>query len=79
MEWVLQVVDELDDAVSSTRLWCMGFQAEVGLSVAAGVATVAIVAALWAEQEALLILTATLVLGAAGALKIHGARFKQPA
>jgi|GEM_PF-2029752 hypothetical protein len=75
MEWVLQVVDEIDDAVSSIRLWCLGFHAEVGLSVAAGIGTFAIGAALWAGQEALLILTATLVLGAAAALKIHGAQF----
>jgi hypothetical protein len=75
MEWVLQVVDEIDDAVSTTRLWCLRFHAETRLSVAAGIGTFAIGAALWAGQEALLMLSGTLVLGAAAALKIHGVRF----
>jgi hypothetical protein len=31
MEWVLQVVDEFDDAVGAIRHGCMGVTAEVGL------------------------------------------------
>jgi hypothetical protein len=75
MEWMLQVVDEIDDALSTTRLWWLGVHAEIGLSLAAALGTGAIVAAIWAGQEALLISTAALVLGAAGALKFHGAQF----
>lgn len=31
MEWVLQVVDEFDDAVGAIRHGCMGVKADVGL------------------------------------------------
>ncbi len=72
---MLQVVDEIDDAISTTRLWCLGVHADIGLSLAAALGSGAIVAAIWTGQEALLISAATLVLGAAGALKIHGAQF----
>jgi hypothetical protein len=75
MEWMLQVVDEIDDAVSTTRLWCLGVHADIGLSLAAACGSGAIVAAIWTGQETLLIGAAALVLGAAGALKIHGAQF----
>lgn len=34
MEWILQVVDEIDDAVSALRLCSLGLSAEVGLAVA---------------------------------------------
>ncbi len=72
---MLQVVDEIDDVVSITRLWCLGVHAEIGLSLAAAASIGAIVTAIWTGQEALLIFAAALVLGAAGALKIHGAQF----
>jgi hypothetical protein len=36
MEWMLQAVDEVDDAVSTLRLYAMGFS---GLSVAGNLAT----------------------------------------
>jgi hypothetical protein len=35
MEWVLQVVDEIDDAIGALRLCSLGLAAEFGL-VAAG-------------------------------------------
>jgi len=31
MEWVLQMVDEFDDAVGAIRHGCMGVTAEVGM------------------------------------------------
>jgi hypothetical protein len=43
MEWMLQAVDEVDDAVSSLRLYAMGFS---GLSVVGNVAVCALCAAL---------------------------------
>ena len=35
MEWMLQVVDEIDDAISALRLCSVGLYAEIGLAVAA--------------------------------------------
>jgi hypothetical protein len=46
MEWMLQVVDELDDAVSTLRHYALGMRAEVGLVVAGGVSAGAIYAAI---------------------------------
>jgi len=43
MEWMLQAVDEVDDAVSTLRLYAMGFS---GLSVAGNLAACALCAAL---------------------------------
>jgi hypothetical protein len=43
---MLQVVDELDDAVGALRQYALGFQAEVGLVVAGGVSAGALYAAL---------------------------------
>ena len=34
MEWMLQVVDEIDDAISTLRLCSLGLSAEIGLAVA---------------------------------------------
>jgi hypothetical protein len=31
MEWILQVVDEIDDAFGALRLWSLGAAAEIGL------------------------------------------------
>ncbi len=46
MEWVLQVADEVDDAVGALRLFAMGWSEEIGLAVAGGAATCAVCAAL---------------------------------
>jgi hypothetical protein len=46
MEWMLQVADEIDDAVGAIRLYALGLQAEVGLMVAGGVSAGAIYAAI---------------------------------
>jgi hypothetical protein len=46
MEWMLQVVDEVDDAVSALRLFAMGWSEEIGLAVASGAATCAVCAVL---------------------------------
>ena len=45
MEWMLQVVDELDDAVSALRLFAMGWSEEIGLAVAGSAAACALCAA----------------------------------
>jgi hypothetical protein len=46
MEWMLQVVDEVDDAVSALRLCALGWSEEIGLAVAGSAATCAMCAAL---------------------------------
>jgi len=46
MEWMLQVVDEFDDAVGALRMVAMGWRAEVGLVVAGGVGAGALYAAI---------------------------------
>jgi hypothetical protein len=45
MEWVLQVVDEVDDAVGALRLFAMGWSEEIGLIVAGAAAACALCAA----------------------------------
>ncbi len=68
---MLQVIDEIDDAVSTSRQWWMGVHAEIGLSLLSGIGIGAIVAAIWMGQEALLICAGVLMLGCAGMLKIN--------
>ena len=74
MEWMLQVIDEIDDAVGVLRLYSLGLAAEIGLVLAAGVGIGAICAAIAAGAEVPLIFAAATVLSLAGALKIHGSR-----
>jgi hypothetical protein len=45
MEWVLQVADEVDDAVGALRLFAMGWSEEFGLTLAGSAATCALYAA----------------------------------
>jgi hypothetical protein len=45
MEWVLQVADEVDDAVGALRLFAMGWSEEIGLTLAGSAATCALYAA----------------------------------
>jgi hypothetical protein len=45
MEWLLQVVDEVDDALSALRLFTMGWSEEIGLVVAGSAAACATCAA----------------------------------
>ena len=45
MEWMLQVADEVDDAVSAVRLFALGWSEEIGMVIAVGVAACALCAA----------------------------------
>jgi hypothetical protein len=45
MEWLLQVADEVDDAVSAVRLFAIGWSDEIGLVVAGSAAACAMCAA----------------------------------
>jgi hypothetical protein len=74
MEWMLQVVDEIDDAVGAVRLWSLGAAAEIGLLAAAGLGIGAIGAAVVTGAELTLIFSAVTVLGVAAGLKIHGSQ-----
>ena len=68
---MLQVVDEIDDAVGALRLCSLGVAAEIGLVMGGSLGIGAIGAAIAAGAEAELICSATIVLSLAAALKIR--------
>ncbi len=74
MEWLLQVVDEIDDAVGALRLYCVGLWSEISLLAAGSLGLGAICAAIAAGAEIQLICSAAIVLGLAASLKIHESR-----
>jgi hypothetical protein len=74
MEWMLQVADEIDDAVGALRHCSLGLAAEIGLAVAGGLGVGAIGAAVAAGAEITLICSAVMLISLAGVLKIHGSR-----
>ena len=74
MEWMLQVVDEIDDAIGALRLWSMGLAAEIGLLVAACLGIGAIGVAVAAGAEITLICSAAAVLSLAATLKLKESR-----
>jgi hypothetical protein len=76
MEWMLQVVDEIDDAIAALRLWSVGLAAEIGLVAAACLGIGAIGAAVVAGADLLLICSAAAMLSVAAVLKIHGSRLQ---
>jgi len=69
---MLQVVDEIDDAVGALRLWALGICAEIGLVAAGGLGIGAIGAAIATGAEVPLMFSAAIVLSLAATLKIHG-------
>jgi hypothetical protein len=76
MEWMLQVIDEIDDAVGALRLYYLGIAAEIGLIVAGGLGIGAICAAIVAGAGVPLILSAAIVLSLTATLKIHRSRLQ---
>jgi hypothetical protein len=80
MEWMLQVIDEIDDAVGALRLCSLGVAAEFGLVLAGCLAIGAIAAAVATGAEISLICAAAIVLSLAAALKIRasGRRVETP-
>jgi uncharacterized membrane protein len=72
MEWILQVVDEIDDLIGAVRLWLLGLGTEICLAVAAVLAMGAIGAAIVTGAEVALICCAAIVLSLSAALKVHG-------
>jgi hypothetical protein len=78
MEWMLQVVDEIDDAIGALRLCSVGFAAEIGLVAAGSLGIGAIGAAIATGAEVSLICSASIVLSLAAALKIQKQRGEPP-
>jgi hypothetical protein len=76
MEWMLQVVDEIDDVIGALRLCFLGLTAEIGLVVAGSLGIGAIGAAVVTGAELQLICSAAIMLSLAAALKIHGAQLR---
>jgi hypothetical protein len=74
MEWMLQVVDEIDDAIGALRLCSLGLAAECGKVVAGGVGIGAIGAAVATGAEVSLICSAAIMLSLAATLKIRASR-----
>jgi hypothetical protein len=74
MEWMLQVVDELDDAVGTLRHGCLGLAAETGVVLLAGfgVAAEAVGPSLGAQPA--LVGAGALTVSVAAFLKARGGR-----
>ena len=73
---MLQVIDEIDDAVGALRLYYLGVAAEIGLVLAAGLGIGAIYGAIVVGAEVPLILSAAIVLSLTATLKIHQSRLQ---
>ncbi len=71
MEWMLQVVDEIDDAIGALRLCSLGVAAEFGKVVAGSLGIGAIGAAVATGAEISLICSAAIMLSLAATLKIR--------
>ena len=68
---MLQVVDEIDDAVGAVRLWGVGMAAELGMKVSAAFGLAGVCAAIWLREESLLVYSAAAMLSIGAALKRH--------
>ncbi len=73
---MLQMVDEIDDAIGAVRHWSLGLVVELGLGVAALAGIAVIGAALWRGEEPLLVFAAAAMLSVAGALKARGSHLQ---
>jgi hypothetical protein len=76
MEWLLQVADEIDDAIGALRLCSLGLAAEIGLLAAGALGILAIGAAIATGAEVTLIFSAAIVLSLATTLKIHQSQLR---
>jgi hypothetical protein len=74
MEWMLQVVDEIDDAISAVRLCSLGLGAEIGLVLAGGLGIGAIGAAVATGAEITLLCSAAMLISLAAMLKVQKSR-----
>jgi hypothetical protein len=76
MEWILQVADDIDDAIGALRLCSLGLAAEIGLLAAGGLGMLAIGAAIATGAEVTLIFSAAIVLSLAASLKVNESRLR---
>jgi hypothetical protein len=76
MEWMLQIADEFDDAVSVLRHGWSGLIAEIGALLLAALGVGAAIAGLRLGAEPASIATAAVAANFAALLKIRGARVK---
>jgi hypothetical protein len=74
MEWMLQVVDELDDALGVLRHGCLGLMAEIGEPMLAVATLVAAVAGHRLGADPASIATAAVAANLATLLKIRNSR-----
>jgi len=74
MEWILQVVDEFDDALGTLRHGWLGFHAEIGALLFAGIGLAAMVAAFALGADPAMVGSAAIVLNLAALLKIRESR-----
>jgi hypothetical protein len=74
MEWMLQVVDEFDDAFGVLRHGCLGLIAEIGVPMLAAVSLGAAVAGPRLGAEPASITTAAVAANLAALLKIRSSR-----
>ena len=78
MEWVLQVVDEIDDAVGALRLASAGWTAELGLAGAGALGIAAICAGIAVHAEVSVIAAASILLSLAAGLKVQEMQLRGP-
>jgi hypothetical protein len=74
MEWMLQVVDEFDDVLGALRHGWLGFHAEIGALLFAGIGIGAMVAAFTLGADPVLVGSAAIVLNLAALLQIRESR-----
>ena len=74
MEWILQVVDEFDDVLGAVRHGWLGFHAEIGALLFAGIGVGAMLAAFALGADPLMVGTAAIVLNLAALLRIRESR-----
>jgi hypothetical protein len=72
MEWVLQVVDEMDDAIGAARLHWMGLNAEIGALLGGGAVIAALGATLAVGREAVVICSAAVILSIGAGISLRG-------
>ncbi|MGO9512027.1 MAG: hypothetical protein ACLP2F_00090 [Steroidobacteraceae bacterium] len=78
MEWVLQVVDEFDDAVGALRHGWLGLHAEIGAVLFAGIGIGAVVAAPAVRADPALAGAAAIAANLAALLEIRRSRTAPP-
>ena len=72
MEWVLQMIDELDDVIGAMRQGWLGLHAQIELLLGGAAAVAALTTALVMGENVMAVLAGLLLLGTAISLKARG-------